>query len=120
MRYNKFIIILLITTMIVVSESCKKGFLEGVNDNPNSPSAVIPRVLLPGAQGNLAYAQGGDMSRYTSIMTQYITGATRQFFAYNQYTFSEEDFNNVWNNLYAATMSNFNSIIEINIWWLEA
>lgn len=114
MRYNKFLIILLITTMIVVSESCKKGFLEGVNDNPNSPSEVIPRVLLPGAQGNLAYAQGGDMSRYTSIMTQYITGATRQFFAYNQYTFSEEDFNNVWNNVYAATMSNFNSIIEIN------
>lgn len=114
MRYNKFIIILLITTMMVASESCKKGFLDGVNDNPNSPSAVIPRVLLPGAEGNLAYAQGGDMSRYTSIMTQYITGASRQFFAYNQYTFSEEDFNNVWNNLYAATMSNLNSIIKLN------
>lgn len=114
MKYNKILIIILITTMMVASESCRKGFLDGVNDNPNSPTSVIPRVLLPGAEGNLAYAQGGDISRFASIMTQYITGASRQFFAYNQYTFSEEDFNNVWNNLYAATMSNFHSISEIN------
>lgn len=114
MRYNKIFIILLLATTIVASESCKKGFLEGVNDNPNSPSSVIPRVLLPGAEGNLAYAQGGDVSRFTSIMTQYLTGAGRQFVSYNQYSFSEEDFNNVWNNLYASTMSNFNSIISIN------
>ncbi|MEP7128025.1 MAG: SusD/RagB family nutrient-binding outer membrane lipoprotein, partial [Chitinophagales bacterium] len=90
------------------------GFLDGVNDNPNSPTSVIPRVLLPGAEGNLAYVQGGDISRFTSIMTQYITGASRQFVSYNDYAFSEEDFNNAWNNVYAATMSNFHSIISIN------
>lgn len=114
MRYNKILIMLLMVTIMVTSESCRKGFLDGINDNPNSPSAVIPRVLLPGAEGNLAYAQGGDVSRYTSIMVQYFTGATRQFYGYNQYNFTEDDFNNVWNNLYAATMSNFNSIIVLN------
>lgn len=114
MRNNKILIVILAATMLVASESCKKGFLEGVNDNPNSPAAVIPSVLLPGAEGNLAYAKDGDMGRYAAIMTQYVTGATRQFFGYNQYTFSEEDFNNLWNNLYAATMKNFKGIMDIN------
>src|SRR4030095_11959255 len=114
MRTNKFLIPFLVIILVLSSQSCKKGFLEGVNDDPNYPYQVITRVLLPGAEGNMAYAQGGDLGRYTAIMTQYITGATRQFFGYNQYTFSEEDFNNLWNNLYAATMSNFKAIMNIN------
>src|SRR4029079_18655011 len=114
MKTNKIFIILLAVTLVVASQSCKKGYLEGINDDPNYPYAVIARVLLPGAEANLAYAQDGDMGRYTSLMVQYVTGATRQFFGYNQYTFSEEDFNNLWNNVYAATMSNFKTIMDIN------
>lgn len=105
--------ILAVVIVLITSQSCKNGFLEGVNDNPNSPSEVTPRVLLPGAEGNLAYALGGDLGRYTALMTQYVTGASRQFSSYNSYVFTEEDFNNLWNNLYAATMKNYFTIIQI-------
>ena len=84
-----------------------------MNDNPNSPSDVTPRVVLPGAEGSLAYTQGGDVERFASVFVQYVTGASRQFLAYNQYSFTEEDFNNVWNNVYASTMENL-SLIHIS------
>lgn len=113
MRTIKLMSILAVVIVLITSQSCKNGFLEGVNDNPNSPSEVTPRVLLPGAEGNLAYALGGDLGRYTALMTQYVTGASRQFSSYNSYVFTEEDFNNLWNNLYAATMKNYFTIIQI-------
>ncbi len=113
MKQIKLISLMAIVILMITSQSCKKGFLDGVNDNPNSPTEVSARVLLPGAQGNLAYAQGGDVSRYTSMMTQYITGASRQFFGYNNYVFTEEDFNNLWNNMYAGTMENFKAIMDV-------
>jgi hypothetical protein len=112
MRQIKILSILAVVILMITASSCKNGFLEGVNDNPNSPSEVTPRVLLPGAQGNLAYAFGGDAARYAGLMTQYFTGASRQFFGFNNYVFTEEDFNNLWNNMYAATMKNYYTIME--------
>ncbi|MCS6917736.1 MAG: SusD/RagB family nutrient-binding outer membrane lipoprotein [Chitinophagales bacterium] len=93
--------------------SCKK-FLEGINDNPNNPSSVRPDVLLPAAQGTLAYTLGGDIQRYSGIMTQYFTGVSRQFDGYQRYIFSEEDFNNLWNSMYAGVMVNLNEILKID------
>lgn len=114
MRNIKIIITTAIVIFMVTTQSCKKGLLEGVNDNPNSPSEVTPAVLLPGTEGSLAFSQGGDAERYTAIMSQYITGAFRQFFGYNQYVFTEEDFSNLWYNLYAGTMENYKVIMDID------
>lgn len=114
MRNIKIISITAIVIFLITTQSCKKGILEGVNDNPNSPSAVTPTVLLPGAEGSLGYSQGGDAERFTSIMCQYITGAFRQFNGYNQYVFTEEDFSNLWYNLYAGTMENYKVIMDLD------
>jgi hypothetical protein len=114
MRNIKIISIMAIVIFMITSQSCKKGLLEGVNDDPNSPLTVTPRVLLPGAEGSLAYSQGGDVERFTSIMVQNITGFSRQFGGYQNYSFTEEDFNNLWYNLYAATMENFKTIVNID------
>lgn len=70
-------------------------------------------MLLPGAQATLAYTLGGDIQRYSGIMTQYITGISRQFDGYQRYIFSEEEFNNLWYSLYAGTMVNLNEILKI-------
>src|SRR5689334_7121830 len=113
MKQIKLIGAVVIVIILIAAQSCKKGLLEGVNNDPNYPYQVTERVLLPGAEGNLGYAQGGDMERFTSLMVQYITGFSRQFSGYQSYTFSEEDFNNLWNNLYPATMSNFKAMMDI-------
>ncbi len=81
MKKIKILSIGAILILMISSQSCKKGLLEGVNDNPNSPSDVTPRVVLPGAEGSLAYTQGGDVERFASVFVQYVTGASRQFLA---------------------------------------
>ncbi|MCS6990413.1 MAG: SusD/RagB family nutrient-binding outer membrane lipoprotein [Chitinophagales bacterium] len=105
--------VLVVMIGIVGLTSCQK-YLEGINDNPNNPTSVRPDVLLAGAQGTLAYTVGGDIQRYSGIMTQYFTGVSRQFDGYQRYIFSEEDFNNLWNSLYAGVMVNLHEIIKID------
>ncbi len=97
---------------LLIATSCEKGYLEGINDDPNFPTDVSPKVLLPGAQATLAYTLGGDFQRYAGIMTQYFTGISRQFDGYQSYKFTEEDFNNSWNSMYAQNMGNLNVILK--------
>jgi len=107
MRINKILAAGVIAIAVTVS-ACQK-FLD-VNENPNAPTSVSPKVLLPAAEGSIAYTQGGDISRFTGIMSQYITGYSRQFFGYSRYIMTEEDFNNLWYNLYAGGMEDLHSI----------
>lgn len=102
-----------LATVAAIFTGCKKGFLEGINENPNLPTEVTPPILLPAGQASIAYTQGGDIERYTSVFMNYVTGASRQFFAFENYTFTEEDFNNLWNNIYAGGMKDLDNIIDI-------
>ncbi len=90
--------------------SCEKNFLD-VNDNPNLPKDVPVNMILPAGQVSLAFTFGGDIARYNAIFAQNATGANRQFGAYNSYIFTEEDFNNLWNNMYANNMEDFHQIM---------
>ena len=93
----------------ITAPSCKK-YLE-VNQNEDLPSSVPPNVLLPAAEASLAYSMGGDAQRYISVFMQYVTGASRQFYSYNKYSMTEEDFNNLYNNMFADNLHDMNSII---------
>jgi hypothetical protein len=104
-----FIAILILPFMFT---SCSKSYLEDVNTDNNEPAEVNPEALLPSAQGSLFYSVGGDCSRFTAIFNQYVTGASRQFFGFNRYIMTEEDFNNYWNNMYAGNMHDCNRIMN--------
>ena len=110
----KLISFLTLTGLVLISlSSCKKKFMDGINDNPNQPIAVTPMVILPAVEAAIAYAQGGDVSRYTSIFLQQVTGASRQAQSYNMYSFIAGDFDNLWKgNLYAGPMANLNDLIK--------
>ncbi|TSA49862.1 MAG: hypothetical protein D4R43_03215, partial [Sphingobacteriales bacterium] len=54
---------------------------------------------------------GGDASRYIGVFMQYVTGASRQFYGYNKYSLTEEDFNTLWNNMFADNLKDMNSIV---------
>ena len=95
--------------LMIAATSCKK-YLD-VNQNEDLPSVVPPKVLLPSTEASLAYSMGGDASRYISTFMQYVTGASRQFYSYNKYSMNEEDFNNLWNNMFADNLHDMNSII---------
>lgn len=87
--------ILIAAALLLSLVSCDK-FFEGVNDNPNDPTEVTPDVLLAAAEGYIAYGCGGDVSRFTSVVTQQATGITRQWTTYDRYTITETEFDNWW------------------------
>jgi hypothetical protein len=92
--------------------SCKKYF-EDVNISENQPVDVPVYSLLPAVQVHLTYAQGGDAARITGVFTQYITGASRQFASYQNYSFTEDDFDNLWRlNLYGGPMQDLHIMIN--------
>lgn len=95
--------------------SCKKTFFTDVNENRNSPpaSSIIPSVLLSTVEGNLAYTQGGDLSRFTSLITQQTQGGARQAQGYYQYTFTSVDFDSFWGNMYTSVMENNRTLMQL-------
>ena len=96
----------------VVFSSCKKEFFTDVNNNPNAPSSVPPGTVLTTIEGALAYTQGGDLSRFSSLFTQQTFGVSRQSAAYYQYIMTSQDADNLWGNLYTTTMSNCKTLID--------
>jgi hypothetical protein len=106
MKAIRSIIIISAAFTALLTTSCKKSFFTEVNNNPNSPAAVTPSSLLSTVEGSLAYTQGGEMSRFTSMLTQQTLGAARQAQGYYNYTFTTQDFDPLWGNLYSQTMEN--------------
>lgn len=94
--------------------SCEKTFFEDVNNDPNNPYEVPPKVLLPAIQSNIAYGQGGDMARYACLFTQQVRGIARQWAVYDGYNFTESDFDNLWRfNLYGGPMMDLYTLNNI-------
>lgn len=96
------------------STACKKSFYTSVNNNPNAPTegSITPTVLLGPVEAAIAYLQGGDMSRFTSLNMQQVKGDLRQSKAYYQYVFTSGDFDNVWGNIYTDVLENNEVLIR--------
>jgi hypothetical protein len=109
LKYFAFIL----TTLLLFSTSCKKEFFTDVNDNPNSPPQIVPYVLLSSTEGALGWTSGSTHSFFTSILTQQVEGASRQAFAYNQYIFTSQDFDDPWSNWYTSVMENDKTLMDI-------
>ncbi|HSC36966.1 MAG TPA: SusD/RagB family nutrient-binding outer membrane lipoprotein [Chitinophagaceae bacterium] len=117
MKKLKIAIITSLSIAIVLSgASCKKSFFSDANTNPNSPdsASIIPSVMLSTVEGALAYVQGGDLSRFSSLITQQTFGDARQAQGYYGYTFTSVDFDNVWGNLYTSVMKNNQTLMQIS------
>src|SRR5205807_2598787 len=90
---------------IIALSSCRKNYFSGINKSDNLAEDVSVNTLLPSAEGHVSFAQGGDAARYSSVFLQYITGYNRQFNSYGVYSFTEDDFDNLWRlNLYGGPM----------------
>ena len=113
-RNKSFLIVALVIVFLGIS--CKKSFYTDANKNLNAPdsASIIPSVMLSTVEGSLAYTQGGDFSRYTSLLMQQTSSTSRQAGAYYQYIFTTQDFDSPWGNLYTSVMQNNKVLIEIS------
>ncbi|MDQ6843071.1 MAG: SusD/RagB family nutrient-binding outer membrane lipoprotein [Bacteroidota bacterium] len=110
MKSNKIFLLLSISAVILFAESCKKSFFTDVNINPNVPKEVAPNLILPTAEAALGYTQGGDISRFTSLITQQVFGANSQSQAYYAYGLNPGTFDNLWPDLYTSTIINLDTL----------
>src|SRR4051812_14248059 len=104
MKSNKIFFLILISSVILFAASCKKSFFTDVNVNPNVPQRVAPNLILPTAEAALGYTQGGDISRFTSLITQQVFGANSQSQTYYSYGLNPGTFDNLWPDLYTSTI----------------
>jgi len=114
-RFKIAISIAFTAAIVLLGGACKKTFYSGANVNPNSPDpgSIIPSVMLSTVEGTTAYAQGGDFSRYTSLITQQTQGVARQAQGYYGYTFTSVDFDSPWGNWYTSVMENNKTLMQI-------
>ncbi len=112
MKTNKIFILILICFSVFIT-SCDK-FLEDSNTNPNSPNVVPVSVLLPTTQLALSYVYWGDGSRFLGLFSQHLTGVSRQFVAFNNYSIVGNTVDNMWIGLiYPKVLNNLKELRAI-------
>lgn len=92
--------------------ACRKTDFTSTNVNPNAPGTVVPANLLPVVETGLAYTQGGDLARFSSLFTQQDIGFSRQAQAYYNYVITAADTETPWSNMYTTVLGNNQKLLE--------
>ncbi len=111
MKKLKYIIPIIALALML--SSCKKDFFTKVNENPNAPPTMVPYALLSSVEGALGFTQGSTHSLISSMLTQQTDGYSRQAYAYNQYVFTSQDFDDQWSNWYTSVMENDKKLMDL-------
>jgi hypothetical protein len=105
MIHSKYIKYAFAGILMISVGSCKKEKLQDVNISENNPLEITPSAALPATEVAIAYTLGGDMSRFTSIFMQHVTGDGRQAASFNNYSVIESDVDKMWKEgMYAGPM----------------
>jgi hypothetical protein len=107
--YKLFSFAAALSILTVSFSSCSEDLFDEINTNPNSPIAVPLRTQLPYVQTEIAYSViGGDMSLYTGVLSQLVTGVHAQLHTADRLIIGPADFNNTWNSAYQGVIKNLN------------
>jgi hypothetical protein len=106
--------IMLAAAMVLGSIGCKKDFLD-VNENPNNPSTVSVKSLLPSAELAIAHTVGNNFQQFGGMWGQYWTQspASSQYKTTEQYSPSASDFDRPWRILYADALTDLRLIQKL-------
>lgn len=101
------------TAAMLFTTACDTPFIDpAINIDPNSLAEASSTVILPVSQASLAYVMGGDIGRYSSLLTQHNEGVDRQHLGIYNYTFTESDVDNSWSTMYSGTMKDLKILME--------
>ncbi len=100
-------LLLTATTAIV---SCKKTL--DINKDPNYPTSVEKRLLLPAAQVQLGYTVGGEISRITGNIVQHYAGHRNQPLQYNQYDIGPAESDGLWSSMYSVVLRDLKGVMD--------
>ncbi len=97
--------ILTLSFIIALFSSCS-GLVDGLNNNPNSPTSAPYHNILTGAEVANIVLYSGEFSRKTGIFSGQYTGLDRNHLGYWRYAVTTNSFNQEWNNVYADLLIN--------------
>lgn len=93
--------------------SCSQWIDTNINTDPNNPANVSVTTQLPAIEGSLAFANGGQLSRFTGLFTQQYAGYDRQHAGYYEYLITENDVDgSIWGNFYSVVLKNAQNMIQ--------
>lgn len=96
---NKIFFIGLVFFAFASCESYIEG--DGINRDPNNPTAVPIAAQMPAFQIAIADVTGGGFSRFNCMMMQQVEGVARQWSSFNQYSgLVPNRFDADWANIY--------------------
>lgn len=102
--------ILLFALCILTLASCKK-FID-INENPNDPTDVSPRVLMPVTTVGIGWSNGNELGRLASVLVQYNAGLANSALTYDSYNIGGL-LDNQWDfEIYNGTVNNLRILIE--------
>ncbi len=114
MKLKNFIKSSLLIGAVVITSSCN-DFLD-VNVSPNDVSDAPIEQILAGVTANVGFTGGSDLNRFAALIAQQYSGqgagATTQPQEYERYNIQGSDVNNLWNSIYATTLSDLEIIIK--------
>lgn len=103
--------VILLTALVITS--CEKWIDPDINIDPNNPADVPMKLLLPSIEANWSYQIGNDISMPCRLWMQQLAGADRQALAFDRYTITESDENNIWRfNTYSASLMDNKILID--------
>ena len=96
--------------MMAIFTACE---ISDSNIDPDRTNRADINNLLPGAQMNLAFGIGGDISQFNSIFMQQVAGVDRVHGQIERYNLSRGNAGRAWNdNFYPGAMKDFDTIIR--------
>lgn len=103
--------ILVLLLLITAFTSCKKYLDVNVTPN-NAPAATVPpSAVLPTTTIGLAFANGNELNRVTSLLVQHIAGVANQAIGSDVYNLG--GFDNQWNNeIYGITLNDLQIMVD--------
>ncbi len=108
--------ILTITAVLSVSifHSCSDDKLDEIGTNPNNPTEVPIKLLIPQVTVETAFAVSGtDLAWYSSVFVEHTTGVHGQLETADKRTGINSTIgNNSWNSLYSGALANLKIIID--------
>lgn len=96
-----------ITGILYISLLASCGSLvEGLNENPNSPTSSPYNFVLTGAEVGAIMLHEGETARKANIFSGHLEGIDRQHLGFSEYIVSSGDFDSQWDDAYVHAIRN--------------
>lgn len=101
--------ILGLTLAVSILTACEFG---NTNVDPAVPTDVAVTALLPSGEAAISWAIGGEMVRFSGLLTQQFEGINAQQLDNYRYLIREADTDGVWQRMYFNSLNTINTVIE--------